>query len=170
MTSVQLARRALGGALLGLPAALLAHTLAFRGDHAAGGSAHSLFLELASAFAFLVTLLVAICAAKNIKRATLRLPWVLAGSVLWFAAIEGREGHHGVPVLLVAIALLFASWIVRAIVRAFEHTAIAVLAALWSVVLPAPCLASSAVRHATPRALSAAHRFRMYSRPPPRRS
>ncbi len=60
MISVRASRRAGVSALLGLPAALLAHTLLFGHAHAAAGSFHGSALGVGAAFALLAAALAGI--------------------------------------------------------------------------------------------------------------
>lgn len=163
-----LLRRAAAGTLLGLPAALLAHALTFGHDHAAGGRLHALFLELAGGFGFLATLAIAINASRRMRHAPANLLWIAAPATAWFSVIELGEARHGIPRALSLLAILAASWLVRAIVRAFAHTLVAVVASLWSRVRAAQARAHRAPRTMRPPALRPAYRFRIFSRPPPR--
>lgn len=161
------ARRVGGGALLGLPAALLAHTLVFGGEHAVGGPMHALLFGLAASFGFLITLLVAIAAVRSMRGATPRFAAIFTGAALWFGGIELYEHGHGVPLLLSFLALLLASGIVRAVLRAFAHTVAIIAYALWSVLTKPKAICASAIVLATPAQQRPAYRFRVFSRPPP---
>lgn len=160
-------RRVVTGALLGLPAALLAHTLAFGAQHTAGAGMHALFLGLASALAFAATLVVAVAAMRRVPGIAPKFAPILAGSALWFAAIEGSEQSHSVPVLVSALALVVASFIVRTLLRAFAETVVAFARALWYAQAERKPLCAHAIREATPAHYRPAYRFRVFSRPPP---
>lgn len=161
------ARRVGAAALLGLPAALLAHTLVFGGEHAAGGSMHALLFGLAASFGFLTTLLVAIAATRSMRGAAPRLWPVLSGAVVWYGATELYEHAHAVPVLLSVLALVLASAIVHAVLRAFAHTIVAIACSLWSALAKPKSLCASAIALAMPALQRPAYRFRVFSRPPP---
>jgi hypothetical protein len=167
VTLMRAGRRIVTGALLGLPAALLAHTLVFNGGHEAGGSMHALLFGLASGFAFLAALIVALVAMRRARDITPRFIPILAGAIAWFGAIEAFEGDRGVPIAMALLALALCSWIVRAVLRAFAHTVAAVICTLWSAFAKFPELCSSAIALAAPALQRPAYRFRIFSRPPP---
>lgn len=154
------------GALLGLPAALLAHFLVFGNAHAAGGSAHGALVDAACAFGFLAALAFAIAACRRIRIAPSFTPIVL-GAASWFAGVEFSEHQSAVPLLLSALAILLCSWLIRATVRAFAHVVVAILAAAW---IPARrdrgSRRSGYARNTIVR-MRPAYRFRIFSRPPP---
>lgn len=166
--NASLLRRAAAGTLLGLPAALLAHTLTFGHGHAAGGRLHPLFLELAGGFAFLATLAIAIRASRRMRHTPANLLWIAVPAAGWFSGIEAGEAHHGIPRALSLLTILLAAWLVRAIVRAFAHTIVAVVASLWSRLREVrACVHRAELQRCLP-ALRPAYRFRVFSRPPPR--
>ena len=151
--------------LLGLPAALLAHAVVFGGEHTVGGPAHAIVLDLGAVSAFLAALCLAICAVRR-RRAVPHFVSLLAGSAVWFAAIELCERPHGIPLFAVALALLLGSWLVRTVLLAFAQTILAV-AAIVSAIRLAPQPVYARVISAPPRMRAAAHRLRLFSRPPP---
>lgn len=160
-------RTIVGGSLLGLPAALLAHALVFGGEHAAGGGTHALLFGLAAAFGFVATLFAAVAAARKFHVVAPRSICIAPGAALWFAGIEISEHTHTVPVALSALAILSASLIVRAVLYAFTHTVAAVAAALLCTTTKRRGLRVPAFARELPRRISPAYRFRVFSRPPP---
>jgi hypothetical protein len=92
---------------------------------------------------------------------------ILCGACSWFAAIEAFERDRGVPVAVALLALTVCSWIVRAVLRAFSKTVIAVVCTLWCAIAKLPQICSSAIELATPALQRPAYRFRIFSRPPP---
>ncbi len=160
-------RRIITGALLGLPAALLAHTFVFHGAHEAGGSLHAVFAALAGVFGFVAALAVAFIAIRTVRGARPRFIPILAGSLAWFGAMELFEHDHGVPVALALLALAACSWFVCAVLQAFAHTVAAVVSTLWSTLTKLPQLCSHAIALAAPALQRPAYRFRIFSRPPP---
>ena len=167
MRPAAFARRLAGGGLLGLPAALLAHQLVFGGSHEAAGALHALAMELGGGCAFLATLLLVIGAARYLRSVVPGLPVVLAGAAAWFAAIELCERAHNVPIVFAIAALLLASWIVRAIASAFAQTVVAIVTALWSALRFFVKPHSARALRWAPSIEIAAHRLRLFSRPPP---
>lgn len=159
-------RRFGSAVLLGLPAALFAHVLVFGSDHVVGGSMHAAVLELGGVFAFLTALMAASAAVRSRCAAAPRFLTIVAGAAAWFAAIELCERSHGTPFLLTALAIVFASWLVRAILLAFAQTVAAIAVILAGVRVRAPRIAfAHRANIVLPR--SAAHRLRLFSRPPP---
>jgi len=166
--TTSLLRKAAAGVLLALPAALLAHAIAFGHDHAAGGRLHALFLELAGVSGFFATLAIAVRAQRRMRLTRASVLWIAVPAVAWFSGIEAVEARHGIPHALSLAAIFAASWLVRAIVRAFAQTLVAVAALLWSRVRAPQFRAQRASRNAWLPALRPAYRFRIFSRPPPR--
>lgn len=160
-------RRIVTGALLGLPAALLAHTLVFNGTHEAGGSAHALLYVLAGAFGFFAALAVALVATRRMREVAPRFLPILCGAMAWFAAIESFERDAAVPVGIALLALIVCSWIVRTVLRAFAQTVAAVVCTLWSAIAKLPRLCANAIELSAPVQQRPAYRFRIFSRPPP---
>jgi hypothetical protein len=119
--------------LLGLLAALLAHTAGFGNDHAAGGPYHGIL----SLLALLGVGGVAVCAvawawagarqadgsvlAARLAPLSPRTPLLALSATLWYVGIERCEGPHVVhpAPLLVAVMLLAAAWLVATATRAF---------------------------------------------------
>lgn len=167
MTVLRTSRRIATGALLGLPAALLAHTLVFHGTHEAGGSMHALLTATAGAFGFLAALIAAVLALRSMRDASPRFVPIVSGATAWFTAIEGFEHSRGVPAALTLLALLVCSWLVQTILRAFMQTVAAVAATLWTATAKFPELHSNAIALAAPALQRPAYRFRIFSRPPP---
>jgi hypothetical protein len=167
VTLLRTGRRILTGALLGLPAALFAHTLIFKGGHEAGGSIHGLLFGLASGFGFIAALAVALVAIRRVRGATPRFLPILCGAIAWFGAIEAFEADRSIPIALALFALVACSWLVRAVLRAFAHTVVAVVCTLWSAIAKVPQLCSNAIELAAPALHHPASRFRIFSRPPP---
>jgi hypothetical protein len=160
-------RRVLTGALLGLPAALMAHTLVFHGAHQAGGSIHALLAVFAGAFGFAAALAVAVIALQRVRGIAPRFVPIFSGAVTWFGAIEFFERDAGVPIVLALLALALCSWFVQAVLRAFAATVIAVVCTLWSALAKLPEICSNAIALAAPPLQRPAYRFRVFSRPPP---
>lgn len=161
------AHKIVAGALLGLPAALLAHILVFGHEHAAGGSMDGALVQMAVGFGFLSALVVAIGASRVIRAVVPRMSTVLAGSTLWFTAIEFTEAQHHLSPAIAIAALALASWIVVSILRAFAHTIVAIVQAVWHARRGAPRTLHAALSLLAPVPANAAHRFRIFSRPPP---
>jgi hypothetical protein len=153
-------------ALLGLPAALLAHVLLFGNEHTLAGSLHGAALSLGTSFAFFATLLAAVAAVRRWKSPRIHLLAMTGGAAAWFAGIELCEQSHAVSFLAAAVAVAFASWLVRVVLLAFAQTFAAIVAVLTGVFSPAPRQASRAPYTCAP-SRSTAHTLRLFSRPPP---
>ena len=153
-------------ALLGLPAALFAHALLFGNEHTLAGSLHGPALEAGMLFGFLAALLAAIGAVRNRRACSPGFADIASGAAIWFSLIELCERSHEIPVLLAAAAILFASWVVRAVLLAFRRTIVAIAAILHEALSPHGVGIVTA-RSAQPIAQSFAIRFRLFSRPPP---
>lgn len=162
-----MSRRVATGALLGLPAALLAHIFVFHGAHEAGGSMHALLAFAGGVFGFAAALVAAFIALRRLRDAAPRFLPVLSGAAAWFTTIEAFEHSRGVPVAFALLALIVCSWLVLTIVRAFAHTVVAVVATLWTALTKFPEICSSAIALAAPAQQRPAYRFRIFSRPPP---
>lgn len=122
-------RELLGALALGVPAAVLAHTLLFGEGHQLGGSLHDTFLGIAVAASLGFVVFFVAVASSGAKTATTTgsllaarlcawLPsvWLLAGSALgWFAGIECSEtdGHAPAPLFLLAVVLVGSALVVR---------------------------------------------------------
>lgn len=160
-------RRIVTGALLGLPAALLAHTLVFHGAHEAGGSMHALLAAVAGVFGFVAALVAAFIALRTAKDLAPRFLPILSGAIAWFGAMEAFEHDRSVPIAVALVALAACAWLVRIILRAFMHTVVAVVATLWVALSKIPELCSHAIVLTAPALQRPAYRFRIFSRPPP---
>lgn len=168
-------------ALLGLPAAVLAHWAIFGHAHILGGNSHALLSALwiicvglaiagALAAAFLSTR-----SQSSISRAIGRIGLVapslaalLASTTFWFVMIELREKPHAIPTLSAIAAICFAAWIVGALWRGLARAAAAV-ATEWFQRLRIACESGSPSAWGTPVPVIAAHApaYRLFSRPPP---
>jgi hypothetical protein len=173
-------RKVPGVLALGLLASLAAHGALYRGEHAMGGSYHSLLVQAAAALS--VSLLVLFgalawsgsrAADGSVLAARLRdrLPnafWILSAAAFWYTAAEAVEPHH-VPAspVVVLVSLTIAAWVVlflaRGIIGALARAAIALLRSPFSPRAPSwrrrPRLQPK--RRRAPRA------YRRFVRPPP---
>jgi hypothetical protein len=169
--------------MLGVPTAILAHTLLFGQSHQLGGSLHGLFFAGGVAACVIAALVVAILAVAGSRttptgsllafRLSSWLPGVvsLAGSTLfWYALIESAEKPHvaAAPMLLLIATVVLCALGLRTVARG-------VIAAIASVAISVR-LAAFAVRSfsfvpAFPEAICAfAGRIaarRLFARPPP---
>jgi hypothetical protein len=156
-------------ALLGLPAALLAHTLVFGHAHAAAGPFHGLAVSVGGSFALLAALFAGIAAVRHTRADSPHIVITALTATGWLAAIEAAESPHGIPIMLCLLATVAAAAIVAAATRACSQT-IAEIVSLFGV-------------HVTPRAASFVRnyrssvlvrrnlgRFALFSRPPPQLS
>lgn len=154
-------------ALLGLPAALLAHTLVFGDSHVVGGSFHAYALEGSAVFAVLAALLASVAAVRGSRCWTPHVGGTALAAGAWLAALELRESPHAIPVALCLFALAAAAAILAAVVHAFARAVVTVAqffdayAKLESVSFVAAFSARIANRR---RAL---RDFTLFSRPPP---
>lgn len=167
MTLVRTGRRILTGALLGLPAALLAHTVVFHGEHQAGGSFHGLLAMLAGFFGFTAALTLALLAVRNLRGISPRFAPIFTGAIVWFGGIEFIERDAGVPVVVALLALIACAWLVQAVLRAFAHTVAAIVCTLWCMIAKLPQLRFHTIDLGAPALQRPAYRFRVFSRPPP---
>jgi hypothetical protein len=175
--------RELPGALaLGIPTAILGHTLLFGESHQLGGSFHELFLDVALAGCAVFAALFAAVALSGASSASTGsvlaarlgryLPglWsLLASSGLWYAAIEAAEPEHQMPpVLLIAALLIAAALLVRfaadTVRRAIASIVLAVLTAAFAPRLPVFLSRRRAPAMAWYRRFATGRRF---ARPPP---
>lgn len=154
-------------ALLGLPAALFAHVLVFGGRHIVGGSLHGTFIELAAGFALIATLTATIGALRKLPGLVPGFAGSAVSTAVWFGSIELCEQGHGIPLLSAAAAIAIAAFVVRAIVLAFVQTVRAVVSVLRTTFTGARGRVTFSRPKSTPLARSLAHRFRLFSRPPP---
>jgi hypothetical protein len=116
------ARNAIVSALLGLPAALLAHTFVFGSSHAFGGWLHPLAVQLGAGFATLVAVVFGLAAARGNRSASLSAGTLFFAATAWFATFELTESAHAIPVLLCALAIAVAGAICALAVSAYAHT------------------------------------------------
>jgi hypothetical protein len=169
-----------GTVLLGLLAALLAHTADYGGSHEAGGLYHTAFVLVALAgagsFALLATVLGALAGrqgdgsllAARLRPMIPRTPALLLGATGWFATMEALEPRHTAAALaVVAISLLLASVVLRIftrwLVRAIAQVAFIVFAAPHHarVFFAERCFALR------PSVRTASFVYRRFARPPP---
>ena len=173
-------RKVPGALALGLLASLAAHAALYRGEHAMGGSYHSLLVQTAVTFS--VSLLVFFgalarsgsCAADgSVLAARLRdrlpaLLGILPAAMFWYVAAETIEPHH-VPAspLVVLVSLAAAAWVVlclaRGIVGALARVAIAMRRAAFSPRAPS----WSRRPHSQPIRRRPLRAYRRFVRPPP---
>ena len=179
-------RKFLGALALGLPTAVLTHVLSFGGDHALGGSAHQLVLDLS--LAAVCATIAALCAGAIFLAAGSRsgsmlaarlvefVPsiWSIAGStVLWFACMESIESPHGFSIaglLLILACALCVSAVVRGLLlrcaRALAQLAHQAMRTCFAPRAPGAVI----IRFApTPRATTLLIAAPNFSRPPPTR-
>jgi hypothetical protein len=114
-------------ALLGLPAALVAHTLVFGQTHAVAGSFHGLAVGVGAGFALLAALLAGIAAARHTRADAPHVVITALTAIGWLAALEATESPHGIPVLLCLLALALATAIVATATRACAQTIAAIV-------------------------------------------
>jgi hypothetical protein len=153
-------------ALLGLPAALLAHALLFGGQHAAGGVFHAETLGLGAGFAFLAALIASVAAVRRVRWSSPVANTVVSAAI-WFAAIERAEAPHRIPFALCALTLLAAAWLVGTALRAFTGVVTAIAHAWHVRKTPrrAPHVSKTfCFAHSTS---GRAWRFALFPRPPP---
>lgn len=139
--------RELPGALaLGIPTAILTHTVLFQSGHQLGGSLHETLLGVVIAASLGVLVFFAALALSGAKTAATSgsllahrlsawLPnaWLLAGSALsWYTAIECSEtdGHAPAPFFLLAVTVVTCALAIR-------WVATLVLGAITSITLAA---------------------------------
>jgi hypothetical protein len=120
--SAHAARNAVVSALLGLPAALLAHTFVFGSSHAFGGWLHPFAVQLGAGFATTAAVLLGLAAARGNRNASLSAGTLLLAAAAWFATFEFTESAHAIPVLLCALAIAIAGAICALAVSAYTHT------------------------------------------------
>jgi len=111
---------------LGLPAAVLAHSLSFGSGHTLGGSAHLLVFEatLAAACASMSALLFATiyfaAGRRNGSIVATRMAAYLPGAAGialaaggWFGLIERAEPGHGLSLIVAGAAILLSAFVLR---------------------------------------------------------
>ena len=116
--------------VFGLPAALLAHLMAFGRQHLVGGDYHALFLQLALALATASAATFAALALGDARltpsgsvlaaRLRARAPsWTSLPvcAIGWFVALESAETAHDASILIESMALALSTLIVSVLVR-----------------------------------------------------
>lgn len=167
MTSVRRARGYGISALLGLPAAFLAHTFVFGQAHTIAGSFHVLALAAVAASLFAAALFATCAALRRSQSVSPHLLGTALSATAWLAAVEAGEARHAIPTLLCLLAIAAAVWIVSALSRAYSHSVCAV-ATLFvrRTAAPRDLVIELFTAAALPR-LRARARFELFSRPPP---
>lgn len=161
------ARSGTVSALLGLPVALIAHALVFGQAHAMGGERHGLAVYLAIVFSAAAAVLCGLRNARSKHARSLPPAALLLTAGMWFAAFEFTESAHAVPVLLCALAIIFAAAICGFALRAYAHT---IHAIAYFVSLRKAVARSVFVYWFSPGAFNLLHMFggfAIFSRPPP---
>jgi hypothetical protein len=176
-------RRLAGAITLGLPAALLAHTIAFGNDHTMGGSYAQLLSVLGvTAVVALTILWLGLCASMrdrlvdgSVLRATaVRFFPSTAGLAIaaggWFGLAESLEASHdSVSIAVVLAALFFAALIIRAFAMHTLCVLAKAIVATASQRFDIRNVALVAVRQETPAYGGNERVPQLYSRPPPNR-
>lgn len=170
-----------GALILGLLASLLAHTVSFGGEHAAGGPFHDALFSLAWAGGLGFALLLGLAAWLNAghyaqgsilaSRLTPFIPraaTVVAFAAPGFFAIESLESPHagvalGAILAALAVASLALSLLARIFVRAIADIAFAVASHPFAARLPIYVRRASSA----PRGRSTRFVYRRFARPPP---
>lgn len=158
-------------ALLGLPAAVLAHAAIFGHGHVLGGESHALFWASWIACAGLAVAAALVPAFINARfQSTLApsLATLIAGTAGWFALIELREQPHAIPVLPTLAVIASAAWIAGVAWRGLARAAAAIafeFVQMLRVVSEPRAFAGIGV--AVPAVAAHAHAHRLFSRPPP---
>lgn len=161
------ARNAFVSALLGLPAALLAHTFVFGTSHAIGGWLHPLAIQLGAGFAAVAAVALGVAAARGNRDASLSGGALFLASSAWFATFESTESAHAIPVLLCALAIAVAGAICALAVSAYTRTVRAIVECFSTC---ARFTASSFHSHFSAGAFNQRRSFTgfsLFSRPPP---
>lgn len=167
--------RALNGLLLGLPVALVAHTLVFRG-HAAGASVHDVIVGAACLAAFTAILLRArrFLAHRaphlSVEDAFPNLFTCTAAGAFWFSTFELCEQQHVVPFFAIAGAIVMVAVLARAAVDVCAHFAasLAIAVTLCAFVRRIRTGLRVTLAFTTPPIRSGfAYRLKLFSRPPP---
>jgi hypothetical protein len=171
-----------GALALGIPTAILGHTLLFGGSHQLGGSLHELFLDVALAACAIVAVLFAVVALSGASGASTGsvlaarlggyMPglWsVLASSALWYGAIEAAEPEHQMPPVLLVLALLTVAALLicftaDALRRAIASIVLAVYTAPFAPRMPVFITRRRSTTLVRRRRLATGRRF---ARPPP---
>ncbi len=171
-----------GAIALGLLASLLAHTAAYGQSHAMGGGYHELLLAAAAlalggsivaaaavAWAGAGRLIEGSILAARLRHTLPGLPAIAGAAGLWFTLAEHIEPHHDTlsPLLLI-VALVLASWLVRTLARAALLLLATMAVAIRALDDYAPHVVTWAARHIeAPHFESALRVARRFARPPP---
>ena len=155
-------------ALLGLPAAVLAHAEIFGGRHLLGGGSHALVWALCAASSVAAIVAGSRMAAERIRAHVPSAAQLLLSAGSWFVAIELCEQPHAIP-LAQAVALLCAAALAigitwRCFTRAAEFIASELSHKLGVAVRDA---VAQLYASAEPIAVAHAPSYRLFSRPPP---
>ena len=108
-------------ALLGLPAALVAHAIAFGGAHEMGGAIHDTAIQGAALFALAAAVFIGIGAARRAR-------WypsprmLLVTTTLWLVGIELTERAHAIPVAFCLLAIALTTALFASAVSAYART------------------------------------------------
>jgi hypothetical protein len=155
-------------ALLGLPAAIAAHSAIFGGAHLLGGADHAMVWALCAAFAGIAVTAAIVSAAKRARANVPSATELLAGTAGWFCAIELCEQPHAVPVLQAVALLCIAALAIGIVWRGFTRTAEIVVSELsHNLRIAVRELASQVYASVRPIAVAHAPSYRLFSRPPP---
>lgn len=155
-------------ALLGMPAALLAHAFIFGNGHLAGGAFHAAFAQGGTACAFAALGAVLAASVRGRRSCAPYLAAIALATAAALAAIEAVESSHRIPLLLCLFAVAFAAALAYAAVHAFSASARAVAAVLSTraKIAVSRCDRAGAFAARLLRINSAWH-FALFSRPPP---
>jgi hypothetical protein len=161
------ARRIATSALLGLPAALLAHALIFGQAHVLGGWLHSFALQGAAGFALIAATIASLTIARGQRCDALHVGALAFTATAWLALLELAEAPHAIPLMLCVLAILAATALVSFLAAGYAHTVAAVLhvfSARVKIGAPRFVFACSPGASAQPRTVP---QFSLFSRPPP---
>lgn len=151
--------------LLGFPAALIAHTVAFGDGHVAGGSSHAALIDAAIACTVVGTAGV-LAAALRRANGTPYLGTVALAAGAALAALEASESPHAIPIAVCIAALAFSAALIYAAARVFSTTVSAVAAAVVTRTTIARTMYAQ-FGNALLHLKDADWRFELFSRPPP---
>jgi hypothetical protein len=160
-------RRIFVSALLGLPAALLAHALAFGQAHVLGGTLHSFAVQGAAGFALIAAIVASLAIARGERWDAPHAGAVAIAASAWLTLIELAEAPHAVPLLLCVLAILAATAIVSSVAAGYTHAVAAVVHVFGAhAKIDAPRFAFAFSSEAPSRRRTLPE-FRLFSRPPP---
>ena len=153
-------------ALLGLPAAILAHGAIFGASHLLGGNSNAVVWELCAAFGGCA--IIAAIAAKRVRACLPSAAELLLSTAIWFTSIELREQPHAIPMVQALALLCLAALVIGIAWRGFTRTAEIIVSEL-SHNLRVAALETGAQLYgsAEPLAVAFAPSYRLFSRPPP---